>query len=72
MMDPRLEKYFATDGDKFLFWVGADGYVSFEKFSVIFSDLQTDETEDERVRLYMESRNLPVLSWGALNRDTIK
>ncbi len=71
-MNERLEKYFATDGDKFLFWVGDDGYISFEKFSVIFSDLQTDETEGERIALYHESRNLPVLSWGALNRDINK
>jgi len=62
-------KYFASDHDKFLFWM-EDGYVKFEKFSVFYGKLP----DRKRGKLYKQFKALPLMRWGAfkLNPKKIK
>jgi hypothetical protein len=55
------KKYFAHDGDKFMFWVNPSGYISNVKFSVIYGNLQ----DEERLPLFKEFKELPVLEWDS-------
>ena len=60
-MSERLDpKYFASDHDKFLFWM-EDGYIKFEKFSAVYGSLE----DDERLPLFREAMALPEMEWGA-------
>ena len=67
-MDP--DKFFATDRDKFVFWVGDDGYIKFEKVGIIASKRAFFSEESEREfkdKLFA----LPKLEWDAFkSKDT--
>lgn len=55
------KKYFASDDDKFLFWL-EDGWIRFEKFSIIYGNLPSWI----RRFYYNEFRRLPVLNFRSV------
>jgi len=56
-----MNKYFANDGDKFVFWV-EEGFIDFEKISTIL-EAQFKHGTTEFKQAYKELKSLPTLDW---------